>query len=110
MREKIYSVLNKIYGVSILVSLFAGLLPIIPFIVAMIIGGKAGANISVFLYNQYYPWVAVLASFAVIVGLVALYIGKNITFSLPNWMKPKKKIENENCVDVQKSGENKSEG
>ncbi|MBO5312823.1 MAG: hypothetical protein J6B29_02545 [Clostridia bacterium] len=94
MREKIYNILNKIYGVSIIASLFAGLLPLIPFIIAMIIGGETGANISVFLYKQYYPWVAVLASFAVIVGVVALYIGKHITFSLPNWMKPKKKTEN----------------
>ena len=54
MREKIYNVMNKIYGISILVSLFAGFLPVIPFILAIIIGGETGANISVFLYKQYY--------------------------------------------------------
>ena len=83
MREKIFNVLNKIYGVSILVSLFAGFLPVIPFIIAIIIGGETGANISVFLYKQYYPWVAVLASFAVVVGIIAMYIGGKITFKFP---------------------------
>lgn len=90
MRDKIYNVLNKIYGVTILVSLFAGLLPIIPFIIAIIIGGEAGANISVFLYKQYYPWVAVLAAVSVLIGLVALYINKTITFKFP---KKEKKAE-----------------
>ncbi len=89
MKEKIYNVLNKIYGIAILVSLFAGCLPVIPFIIAIIIGGDFGANMSVFIYKQYYPWVAVLSAFAVIVGIVAMYIGKRITFSLPSWMKKK---------------------
>ena len=90
MKEKIYNVLNKIYGYSITISLFAGFLPIIPFIIAIIIGGKAGAEISVFIYNQYYPWVAVLSAFAVLVGLVAMYIGGKIKLELPNWMKKQK--------------------
>lgn len=98
MREKIYNVLNKIYAISILASLFAGLLPLIPFIIAIIVGGEAGANISVFLYKEYYPWVAVLASFAVIVGLLAMYIGNKITFSLPTWMKKK-----DNTNEMEKS-------
>lgn len=92
MRDKIYNVLNKIYGVLILSSLFAGFLPVIPFIVALIIGGETGANISVFLYKQYYPWVAVAAAVAVLIGLVALYINKTITFKYP---KKEKKTQQE---------------
>ena len=95
MRDKIYNVLNKIYGVTILVSLFAGLLPIIPFIIAIIIGGEAGANISVFLYKQYYPWVAVLAAVSVLIGLVALYINKTITFKYPKKKAKQDKTETE---------------
>ena len=83
MREKIYNVLNKIYGVTILISLFAGFLPLIPFIIAIIVGGDAGESISTFIYKQYYPWVAVLASVAVLIGIAAMYIGKKITFSFP---------------------------
>ena len=76
MRKKIYNVLNKIYGITMTVAFFAGFLPLIPFIVAICIGGQTGEAISVFLYKQYYPWVIVLASIAVIIGLVAMYIAK----------------------------------
>ncbi|MBE6663241.1 MAG: hypothetical protein E7602_01920 [Ruminococcaceae bacterium] len=113
MREKIYNVMNKIYGISILVSLFAGFLPVIPFILAIIIGGETGANISVFLYKQYYPWVAVLASLAVIIGIVALYIGGKITFKFPKKAKKdklakEKKEELMAMDDAKKAEENQA--
>jgi hypothetical protein len=76
MRKKIYDVLNKIYGIMMTASFFAGVLPLIPFIVAIIVGGEFGETVSVFLYKQYYPWVIVLGSLAIVVGLVAMYIGK----------------------------------
>lgn len=95
MREKIYNILNKIYGVTILIALFAGFLPVFPFIVAIIIGGEIGANISVFLYNEYYVWVVVLASFSVVTGIIAMYIGKRITFSFPK--KKEKHVKDNNC-------------
>lgn len=89
MKDKICNVLTVVYAALILVSLFGGLLPIIPFIVALIIGGEVGASMSVFIYQQYYPWVAVLASLAVVLGLVNMYLSKQITFSLPSWMRTK---------------------
>lgn len=76
MRKKIYNVLNKIYGIMMTISFFAGILPLIPFVVAIIIGGDTGAAISNFLYKDFYPWVIVLGSVAIIVGLVAMYVGK----------------------------------
>ena len=57
-------------------SFFAGGLPIIPFLIAICIGGTAGEAIAVFLYKEYYPWVILIGSLALIVGLVAMYIGK----------------------------------
>ena len=76
MREKIYKALNKAYGIMMTISFFAGGIPIIPFVFALIIGGEMGEKISVFLYKQYYPWVIVLGSLAIIVGLLAMYAGK----------------------------------
>ena len=76
MRQKIYKVLNKIYGVMMTVSFFAGILPLIPFVIAIIIGGETGAGISTFSYKQFYPWVITLGSISIIVGLVAMYVGK----------------------------------
>lgn len=76
MREKIYKVLNGIYGVLMSISFFAGFLPVIPFIVAIIIGGDIGSEIAVFISKQYYPWVIILGSVAVVFGLIAMYVGK----------------------------------
>ena len=76
MREKAYKILNKIYGFMMTVSFFAGFIPLIPFVIAIIIGGTAGEQISLFLYNQYYPWVIIIGSLSVVVGLIAMYVGK----------------------------------
>lgn len=76
MRKKIFKVLNKIYGVMMSVSFFGGVLPLIPFIFAIIVGGELGEKISVFLYKEYYPWIIIIGSLAIVVGLVAMYVGK----------------------------------
>lgn len=74
MRQKIYTVIQKIYGVLMTVSFFAGILPIIPFAIAMIIGGQPGQAIAEFLYNEYYKWVILGASVSVLFGLVGMYV------------------------------------
>lgn len=78
MREKIYGVLKKLYGITMTVAFFGGVLPLAPFIIAMIIGGVGGRGeaVSTWLYKQYYPWVIALASIAVLIGLIAMYVGK----------------------------------
>lgn len=76
MRQKIYRALNKLYGILMTVSFFAGILPLFPFVAAIIIGGDTGANISTFLYKQVYPWIIALGSVAILIGLVAMYVGK----------------------------------
>ena len=76
MRNKLYNALKKAYGIMMTVSFFAGGLPIIPFIIALIVGGSTGEAIAVFLYKQYYPWVIILGSLAIVVGLIAMYLGK----------------------------------
>lgn len=84
MREKIEKNLQKVYGITLTISFFAGLLPLIPFIIAIIIGGGEGGTgevISTWLYKQYYPRVIALASIAILIGLVAMYVGKKEAFS-----------------------------
>ena len=76
MREKIYEVLKKLYGITMTVAFFGGVMPLVPFIVAMIIGGGPGEVISTWLYKQYYPWIIALASISVVIGLIAMYVGK----------------------------------
>ena len=94
MRQKIEKILQKIYGITLTISFFAGLLPLIPFIVALCIGGGkegTGEAIAVFLYKQYYPWVIALASAAILIGLVAMYVGKKEAFSAKSFGIDKKK-------------------
>ncbi len=79
MREKLYHVLKKLYGITMTVAFFGGVLPLVPFIAAMFIGGGEGGTgemIATWLYKQYYPWVIALASIAVVIGLIAMYVGK----------------------------------
>ena len=84
MRQKIFNVAQKVYGVLMTLSFFGGILPLIPFLVAIIIGGKTGEAISLFLYNDYYPWVIIVGSIALVVGLFAMYIGKMEGLSIKN--------------------------
>jgi len=76
MREKLFKILNKLYGITMSIAFFGGFIPLIPFVIAIIIGGSTGEAISVFLYKQYYPWVIALASLAIVIGLIAMYVGK----------------------------------
>lgn len=91
MREKIFKIANKVYGVLMTLSFFGGILPLIPFIVAICIGGTTGEAISVFLYEEYYPWVIIAGSIALVIGLFAMYLGKLEGLSIKNVSSDKKK-------------------
>ena len=76
MRQKIFDILQKIYGIMMTVSFFGGFLPLIPFLFAIVVGGELGESIAIFLHKQYYPWVILIGSVAIVVGLIAMYVGK----------------------------------
>lgn len=69
-------ILKKTYAILMTVSFFGGLLPLVPFVIAMIIGGPTGEAIALFLYKQLYPWIIACGSIAVLVGLVSTYVSK----------------------------------
>ncbi len=75
MRAKIFNILNKVYSITMAIAFFGGIIPLVPFLIALCIGGTAGESISIFLYKQYYPWVIALASIAVCIGVIAMYVG-----------------------------------
>lgn len=76
MREKLFQTLNKIYGIVMSIAFFGGIVPLPFFLAALVIGGSVGENMTVFFYKQFYPWVIALASIAVLIGTVAMYVGK----------------------------------
>lgn len=84
MRKKIFNALNKTYGILMTVSFFSGLLPVIPFLLAILVGGELGETICVFLHKQYYPWVIMIGSVAIVVGMIAMYVGKLEALSVKN--------------------------
>ena len=90
MREKIYNVIRKIYGILMTISFFAGILPLIPFIVALCIGGETGNAIALFLYNDYYKWVILGASVAVLIGLIGMYVAGEKGLSVKSVSKKQK--------------------
>ena len=89
MRDKVYNTLKKAYGITMSIAFWGGIIPLIPFIVAICLGGKTGEAISLFLYKQYYPWVIALSSIAVIIGLIGLYVGKIEALSTKSFTKKK---------------------
>ena len=82
MRKKILAVLNKIYGILMTASFFGGVLPLVPFLIALCIGGPVAEKISTFLYNDYYPWVIIAGSVAIVIGVISMYIGKIESMSI----------------------------
>ena len=91
MSEKIYTVLNKCYAILMFTSFFAGFLPVIPFIIALIVGGELGAMIYKFLFSTYFPWVIAIGSLSILVGLAAMYVGKLEDLSLKSMEKKENK-------------------
>lgn len=89
MRKKIYNILNKLYGIIMTVAFFGGILPLVFFIVAIIVGGTSGEKITVFMADEVYPVIIALASIAVLIGWIAMYVGKEEGLSI-NKMKNKK--------------------
>ncbi|MBQ7138112.1 MAG: hypothetical protein IJO39_03850 [Clostridia bacterium] len=76
MREKLYRGLNKTYGIVMSIAFFGGIIPLPFFLAALVIGGGIGEKMTIFFYNNFYPWVIALASVAVVIGTIAMYIGK----------------------------------
>ena len=73
-REKTALVLSYVYAVGIFVSLFAGVLLALGYIVAFIIGGETAARICDFLYKVLCPVLVYIATGSVLLGLVKMYI------------------------------------
>ena len=105
MKQKILNGLKTAYGILMSVSFFAGFLPLIPFVIALIVGGAWGEKVSVFLYQDYYPWVIILGSVAVVVGVIALYVGRIESLSLKNIAGNEEKTEDASASNASEKKE-----
>ena len=74
--KKISKVLLTIFSIGALLTLFAGALALLGYIVALIIGGETATALCSFIYTQYFPWVIRVCSVAVGFGLIGMYMNK----------------------------------
>lgn len=81
MREKLYNFFNKAYGILMSIAFWGGIIPLVPYIVLICAGGPVAEKIAVFMYSQYYKWIIISASVAIVFGLIGMYIGRIEAFS-----------------------------
>ncbi len=80
--QNVNKVLKKIFAVGVIVSLFAGGISLLGYIVALCIGGSAATAICAFIFKQYFPWVIRFTSVIIGVGLVSMYVEKESALTM----------------------------
>lgn len=81
-KQKFIDILNKTFGFCIYVALLAGGLAFFGFLIAIIIGGANGESLAVAINGKYFPLVIRVASIAIGVGLISMYLGNEQALSL----------------------------
>ena len=76
MMKKISNVLLTIFSIGVLVTLFAGALSLVGYLVALCIGGETATALCAFIFKKYFPWVIRITSVAVACGLIGMYLEK----------------------------------
>lgn len=66
--------MGYIYGIGIMVALFAGALSFFGYLAAIIIGGQTATDTCVFIYKMVYPILFTFSSCVVLFGLLKMYI------------------------------------
>ena len=74
IRKNIANIIGYIYGIGIVITLFAGALSFLGYLVAIIIGGQTATDICVFIYKKIYPVLFTFSSCVVLLGLLKMYI------------------------------------
>ena len=80
--KKISQMLYNLFGWGVYISVFAGALCFLGFVVALIMGGDTGAAIAVTIKSTCFPWLIKLTSVAVGLGLIGMYFGKEEALSI----------------------------
>ena len=77
MRKKAASLMEKIFGWGILLTLLAGGLAFLGYLFALAAGGGengAGMRIALFIQKEYFPVVIVCAAISAAIGLLGMYL------------------------------------
>ena len=80
--NKVSEILLKVFAAGVILSLFAGAVALLGFIVAMFVGGETATEMCVFIHKQYFPYVIKFTSVFVGFGLIGMYLSKIKALSL----------------------------
>lgn len=86
----ISKILLTVFAVGVLVTLFAGALSFICYLVALVIGGEVATALCAFIYTEYFPWIIRICSISVGFGLVGMYLEKQKALTFANEKKEEK--------------------
>ena len=75
------SILKKIFGYGIMITLFAGGFTFFGYVAALIIGGSTAAAICSFMYDKFMPVIIYITSVTVLLGIVAMYLGGELALT-----------------------------
>ena len=81
MREKIAEVLRLIFGYGVTICLFVGGLTFFGYVAALIIGGDVAAKICSVIYDGVFPYLILLSTIMVLVGLVKMYLSHELALT-----------------------------
>lgn len=82
--KKIVNALKKIFGITIILELFAGGIAVLGYVAALCIGGETATDICLFIFEDYFPWVIRLTSVSVLLGLVTMYLSGQKSLTMKN--------------------------
>lgn len=73
-RAKIARVCKLIFGYGIMITLFAGALVFLGFIVALIVGGDTATAMCTWIYKKFVPIMVQATSILILWGIASMYI------------------------------------
>ena len=96
VRKTLLLACRKVFGWSIMITLFVGALTMFSYVVALIVGGTLAAKICSFTMNEVWPVIIMITNITILVGLAAMYLNGDKALS-PS--EKKKKLTKENDAE-----------
>ena len=93
--KKISNVCRLIFGYGMMVTLFVGGFTFFGYIIALIVGGDAGASICDVIYNTIIPIMIYATTILILFGLVTMYMAGEVALTAGKKKKAPKKAEDE---------------
>ena len=72
--KKLSEILKIVFGYGIMITLFAGGLTALGYVVALIVGGDLATQICTVIYKTIFPIIIKTSTVMVLLGLVAMYL------------------------------------